>query len=95
MSLIYCEINLLLTCYGDYIMAYSATIKSRKTVAFAITDTKLYVSLVFCQKQQHQREQRQQQKQQKQNQTFYRNWIQDLQKQSTWTNTYHGMKNNI
>ena len=68
--MIYCEVNLLLTCYGDYIMVYSATIKSRKTVAFSITDTKLYVPPVFCQKQQHQREQRQQQKQQKQISNF-------------------------
>ena len=61
-----------------------ATIKSRKTVAFAITDTKLYVPLIFCRKQQQQQEISGKQKQNKnknkiknktakQNQNFYRN----------------------
>ena len=59
-----------------------ATIKSRKTVAFAITDTKLYVPLIFCRKQQQQQEISDKQKQNKnkiknktakQNQNFYRN----------------------
>ena len=58
-----------------------ATIKSRKTVAFAITDIKLYVPLIFCRKQQQQQEISDKQKQNKnkiknktakQNQNFYR-----------------------